>query len=46
MTGEDDRAYANFLIGTGLSFTPDQYLGLTIGQRRAIIDEANKRNRR
>jgi hypothetical protein len=34
------------VIGTGLSFTPDQYLGLTRAQREAVIDEANRMNRR
>lgn len=39
-------AYANFVIGTGLSFTPEQYYSLTIGQRSAIVNEANKANRK
>lgn len=40
---ERDRAYANFVVGTRLSFTVDQYMALTIGQRDAIIAEANGR---
>jgi hypothetical protein len=34
------------VIGTGLAFTPDQYLGLTRGQREAVVAEANRVNRR
>lgn len=40
---ERDRAYANFVVGTRLSFTVDQYMALTLGQREAIIAEANAR---
>lgn len=42
---ERDRAYANFVVGTGLSFTVDQFMALTVGQRQAIFDEANARGR-
>lgn len=38
-----NRAYANFVIGTGLSFTPQQYLALTRAQRSAVIAEANRK---
>ena len=40
---ERDRAYANFVVGTRLSFTVQQYMELTLGQREAIIAEANGR---
>jgi len=40
---ERDRAYANFVVGTRLSFTVEQYMALTLGQRDAIIAEANAR---
>lgn len=37
-----DRAYANFIVGTGLAFTFHQYLALTVNQR-AEIAEASRR---
>jgi hypothetical protein len=33
------------VIGTGLSYTLDQYLALSRGLREAIIVEANRMNR-
>lgn len=40
---ERDRAYARFVVGVGVSFMPDQYRALTIGERAALIDAANRR---
>lgn len=40
---ERDRQYAEFVMGTGLSYTLDQYMALTIAQRAAIIEAANNR---
>lgn len=40
---ELNRDYANFVIGTGLSFTLDQYQELTVLQRSALIEAANNR---
>lgn len=40
---EQDREYAEFVVGVGLSFTPEQFRGLTLGQRAAIIAAANRR---
>jgi hypothetical protein len=37
-----DREYAEFIIGTGLKYTMDEYLALTVQQRAYIIDAANK----
>ena len=37
---ERDRQYAEFVIGCGLSFTVEQYMGLTIGQKSALLDAA------
>ena len=45
MTARRDAAYANFVVGTRLSFTPEQYNALTVGQRAAIIEEANKQRK-
>jgi len=42
---ERDQAYANFVIGTGLSFTFEQYLTLSRRQRSLIIGEANRARR-
>lgn len=39
---ERDREYANFVIGSGLSFTVDQYMALTVQQRARIIEAANR----
>lgn len=41
---ERDRQYADFVVGIGLSFTVDQYMALTIGQKTALVDAANRRN--
>lgn len=40
---ELDKAYADFVVGVGLSFTPDQYRALTLSQRGALVDAANRR---
>jgi hypothetical protein len=40
---EFDTQYADFVIGTRMSWLPDQYRELTIGQRIAIIEAANRR---
>lgn len=40
---ERDRDYARFVVGVGVSFMPDQYRALTIGQRAALVDAANRR---
>lgn len=40
---ERDREYARFVVGVGVSFMPEQYRALTIGQRAALIDAANRR---
>jgi hypothetical protein len=37
-----DREYAEFIIGTGLKYTMDEYLALTVQQRAYIIDAANR----
>ena len=42
---ERDQEYAQFLVVTGLAFTPDQFLGLTAGQKQAIYDEVATRRR-
>ena len=42
---ERDQAYANFVIGTGLSFTFEQYLTLTRRQKGLVIGEANRARR-
>lgn len=38
-----DRDFGEFIMGTGLSYTVEQYTNLTIQQRAAIIEAANKR---
>lgn len=35
---ERDRLWAEFVIGTGLSYTVDQFQALTLEQRSAVID--------
>ena len=40
---ERDTQYADFVIGTGLSMSVDQYQELTIQQRSKIIESANRR---
>lgn len=42
---ERDREYGQFVVVTGLAFTPEQYLGLTAGQKQAIYDEIAERRR-
>jgi len=42
---ERDQAFANFVIGTGLSYTVDEYMSLTLSQREAVISEANRGRR-
>lgn len=39
-----DAQYAEFVVGVGLSFMPDQFLALTLGQRAALIEAANRKN--
>jgi len=41
-TAERDRDFANFVIGSGLSYTLDQYMALTVQQRARIIEAANR----
>jgi hypothetical protein len=40
---ERDREYGDFVVGTGLSFTVEQYMDLTVQQRARIIEAANRR---
>lgn len=40
---ERDREFAEFVIGTGLSYTVDQFMALTINQRANAIEVANRR---
>lgn len=42
VVAERDREYANFVVGSGLSFTVDQYMALTVQQRARIIEAANR----
>ncbi len=42
---ERDQEYAQFVVVTGLSFTPQQFLELTAGQKQAIYDETTERRR-
>ena len=42
---ERDREYGQFVVVTGLAFTPDQFLALTAGQKQAIYDEVAERRR-
>lgn len=37
---ERDRQYADFVTACRLSFTVDQYMALTIGQKTALLDAA------
>ncbi len=41
-TAERDRDFANFVIGSGLSYTLDQYMALTVSQRARIIEAVNR----
>lgn len=40
---EHDKAYADFVVGVGVSFMPNQYNELTLSQRTALIAAANRR---
>jgi len=42
---EFDTQYAEFVVGTHMSWLPEQYRELTIGQRTAMIEAANRRAR-
>ena len=42
LTRERDREYADFVVGVGVSFMPDQYRALTVGQRLALKDAARQ----
>lgn len=42
---ERDAAYADFVVGVGVSFMPEQYNALTLGQRAALLEAANRRRR-
>jgi hypothetical protein len=42
-TQERDKQFADFIVGTGISYTLDEYMALTISQRAAIIEAANRR---
>lgn len=33
------RSWARFVLGTGLPYTPEQYLALTVAERGAVVDE-------
>lgn len=37
-----DREYAEFIVGTGMKYTLEEFLALTIQQRAFIIDAVNK----
>lgn len=37
-----DKEFADFIVGTGMKYTMDEYLALTIQQRAFIIDAVNK----
>lgn len=39
---ERDRQYAEFVTACRLSFTVDQYMDLTIGQRTALLEAAQR----
>ncbi|MBI4941855.1 MAG: hypothetical protein HY830_14015 [Actinobacteria bacterium] len=39
---ERDRQYADFVTACRLSFTVEQYMQLTIGQRAALLDAADR----
>lgn len=40
-----DVEYADFVMGTGMSWLPDQYRKLTAGQRIAMIDAAKRQQK-
>jgi hypothetical protein len=39
---QQDREYADFVVGVGLSFMPDQFRALTIGERGALLAAARR----
>jgi hypothetical protein len=39
---ERDRQYADFVTACRLSFTVDQYMALTLGQKTALLDAAQR----
>lgn len=39
---ERDRQYADFVTACRLSFTVDQYMSLTLGQKNALLDAAQR----
>lgn len=38
-----DKEWADFVIGTGLSYTVDQFSAMTLQQRAKVIEAANRR---
>lgn len=42
LQAQRDAEYADFVVGVGVSFMPDQYNRLTVGQRIALKDAALK----
>lgn len=40
---ERDREFAEFVVTTGLSYTVEQYMALTLSQRNAVYDVASRR---
>lgn len=40
-----DVEYADFVLGTGMSWLPDQYRQLTAGQRIAMVDAAKRQQK-
>ncbi len=42
LQAERDREYAAFVVGVGVSFMPDQFNALTLGQRSALVDAASR----
>ena len=42
---ERDREFAEFVMATGLSYTVEQYMSLTLSQRNAVYDVAAKTRR-
>ncbi len=40
-----DREFGEFVVATGLSYTVEQFMALTIGQRGAVLDAAERRGR-
>ena len=41
-----DERWAEFVIGTGLAFTPDQFNALTVGQVNAAATAHNRLHKR